>query len=395
MKPRILFVDDEPRILDAFKNLFWKDRNRWEMVFADDGEKAIEQIKTAPFDLIISDICMPRMGGVEFLTEVDFRYASVVRIILSGYAGRETMLKAIPVAHQYLAKPCDPGSLRQTIERALGLQNGLDSPGLLNLVRKITKLPTVPRIYNQLTAALANPKSRVDDIAEIVKSDPALTIRVLQLANSSSFGSGTQVTAISEATRILGNDLLKGLALVGNILSMMDHKIKDFSVDHLQENWIRSAELAKRFLSQSKQSEAAFTSALIRDIGLVIIAHQLQQEFEQIIKEKKASGLPLHVVERKILGTSHAELGAYLISTWGLPFSLVESVAYHHTPSQKLQGPYELLSAVHVAGAVVDSWDAHSQPLALMDIEFLKARELFEKCQEWTAEAEKYRLAVS
>lgn len=388
-KPRILFVDDEPLMLQGLRNLLWKDKPRWDLVFAEGGKEALALLDSSSFDLIISDMQMPGMDGPELLTTVSNRHPATVRFILSGYADRASMLRGVPMAHQYLGKPCDSATLRGAIERALGLRSALENETLRRMVGKITNLPSVPPTYHELCRAVSDPKCGINEITVIVQSDPALTVRVLQLANSAFFGPTSEVTSIQQAVRSLGTTMLKGLALVGNILSALKVTPSDeFSTDQWQDNWIRSANLAKSFMADPVKADIAFTATLVRDVGKVILASEMPGPFSEILREMKATGRPQHTVEGERLGVTHAEIGAYLLGVWGLPFSIVQSVAFHHTPRVSADGAADIVAAVHVAGTLTDARDMINfpvEPASLFDMEFLKASGADQELPRWLA----------
>src|SRR5580704_11166273 len=127
MKTRILFVDDEELALRGLNRLLYSMRDEWDMEFLDSGEKALNRMAIAPFDVVVSDMRMPGMNGAEFLNEVMKRYPKTVRLILSGYADRDLILKCVGSTHQYLAKPCDERELKATIARASNLEDSLRS----------------------------------------------------------------------------------------------------------------------------------------------------------------------------------------------------------------------------------------------------------------------------
>jgi YesN/AraC family two-component response regulator len=115
--PRILFVDDEPQVLDALRNLMRRQRHRWDMAFASGGAAALAAFEEAPFDVIVSDMRMPGMDGAELLALVRDRYPATARVVLSGYAEPAAVNRALAVAHEFLSKPCDARTLEQVIER--------------------------------------------------------------------------------------------------------------------------------------------------------------------------------------------------------------------------------------------------------------------------------------
>jgi DNA-binding NtrC family response regulator len=115
---RILFVDDEPRILEALRDLLRKQRRRWDMVFVGSGEQALAELAASPFHVIVSDMRMRGMDGVALLQAVQAAYPHIARIVLSGHAERDAVERVRPFADDYLSKPCDEHTLRTTLERA-------------------------------------------------------------------------------------------------------------------------------------------------------------------------------------------------------------------------------------------------------------------------------------
>jgi DNA-binding NtrC family response regulator len=122
---RILFVDDEKLILNGIRALLRKDRYRWELVFAEGGDAALAEIAKAPFDVVVSDMRMPGMDGAALLEKVKARNPTAIRMVLSGQAEEAAVTRALPVAHQFIAKPCDAQTLRRTLERACELHDTL------------------------------------------------------------------------------------------------------------------------------------------------------------------------------------------------------------------------------------------------------------------------------
>src|ERR1017187_5896099 len=112
---RILFVDDEPSLLEGLRRMLRPQRARWDVMFANGGEAALRMLEAHPCDVVVTDMRMPGMDGAQLLEQVRDRFPGVVRIVLSGYCEMESTLRAVPVAHQFLQKPCDSASLLQSI----------------------------------------------------------------------------------------------------------------------------------------------------------------------------------------------------------------------------------------------------------------------------------------
>src|SRR5258708_3884243 len=147
MKKRILFVDDEPLILEGLQRMLRPMRAEWEMVFVESGAKALELMSQSPFDAVVSDMRMPGMNGAELLAEVLKRFPQTVRLILSGHADRDLVLKCVGSTHQYLAKPCRPEELKAAITRAANLTQSLRDENLRQLVSRMQGVPSMPKLY--------------------------------------------------------------------------------------------------------------------------------------------------------------------------------------------------------------------------------------------------------
>lgn len=352
---RILFVDDEPHLLEGLENLLRKQRRDWDMVFSVGAPAAVEELAKGPFDVVVSDMEMPGAGGAGLLERVKDEYPGVVRIVLSGSASRDAVIRAVPVAHQYLSKPCDVESLREAIERTCSLQNLLSDESIRRVIGKLDKLPSVPQTYWDLTDAAGRPDVGLADLARIVERDPAMCVKVLQLANSAFFGATRRTSSIHQAVGYLGADLLKALALTAGLFGTMKtgSSLGGF-LDDLQKSSVATARLAKRFLKDPRAADEAFTASMIRDVGKVVVAVAREDVFNEAQKAARAGRAP-YVTEREALGVTHAEIGGYLLGVWGLPFSIVEAVAFHHEPSRvPVVGNRAVLAAVHAADAMAD-----------------------------------------
>src|SRR5437867_2356541 len=109
---RVLFVDDEPNVLAGLQRMLRPMRQDWDMHFVTGGADALNALADARFDVIVSDMRMPGLDGADLLDEVSRTYPDVVRIVLSGQANQESILRVVGPAHQYLSKPCDAEALK-------------------------------------------------------------------------------------------------------------------------------------------------------------------------------------------------------------------------------------------------------------------------------------------
>ncbi|THB78968.1 MAG: response regulator, partial [Desulfobulbaceae bacterium] len=187
-KKAIMFVDDEPNILSGIKRMLRSMRKEYSFYFAESGKEALGMMEDDPVDVVVSDMRMPGMDGAEFLTEVQSKFPLAIRIMLTGQADEESILRTVNVVHQFLAKPCEPDNLKDVLARAGVLHDIMANSDLKELVSSIGSLPSLPSVYSQLQEALKDPEVTADQVAEIIEKDIAMTAKLLQLVNSSFFG---------------------------------------------------------------------------------------------------------------------------------------------------------------------------------------------------------------
>jgi len=384
VKKRILFVDDEPAILAGLQNLLYKDRRRWEMVFALGGQLALDEIRKAPFDIVVSDMRMPGIDGAMLLNVIKDEWPATVRIMLSGHADREAIVRALPALHQLLSKPCDANTLRGAIERSLDGADVERDIKIRRIVGGLDKLPTPPDIYFDLSRLMQAPTTSVADVAKVVTRDPALSAKLLQLVNSAYFGTGQSTTSIQHAVALLGTDRLRYIALTASVFSPRDIETdRGFSLQDMQQTSMRAAWLA-RSIAEPEHRDEVFASTLLHDVGHVVLALGKGAEFAAF-SDRVRLGESLLDVERELFGVTHADVGARLLAIWGLPSAIVDVVQFHHDPGSAPEPRRKLTSIVHVADALV-SRPALYSPLNMASLELAGCAHLV---AGWTAIAER------
>jgi len=332
---RVLFVDDEPRVLEGLERMLFDVDTDWETSFVTSGQEALALLERERFDVVVSDMRMPRMDGATLLSEVHARHPELLRIVLSGQTDEEGALRVAAVAHQFLGKPCPAHHLLEVIEGCLRMQAVLRDPALRAMVGQVGKLPAAPSVYTELGRLVDDPAIAVDEIARVVGRDPVLTARVLHLVSSAFFSQGPKITNIREATLRLGCRTIRNLTLSAEIFeSVASGSIGGVDVEALRRMAERRAALAAMTCTDDARRHDATTAALLCDLGTLVLAKAGVAEFLDAAAESSATGRELHAVEAARFPATHAEVGAYLLGVWGLPHAVVEAVANHHRPDR-------------------------------------------------------------
>ncbi|MFT5731713.1 MAG: putative nucleotidyltransferase with HDIG domain [Planctomycetota bacterium] len=387
---RILFVDDEQSILNGLQRILHKQRHVWDMQFATSGKDALAAMDLEPFDVVVTDMRMPGMNGAELLREVKARHPRTVRIVLSGHAGMEAIMQSVSVSHQFLTKPCEAEALRAAVNRACSLEALLQASNLREVLGDVVDLPTLPRVFEALTSALTEEEVDISHVGGIVEEDVGIAAKILQLVNTSYFGLRREITDLRQATSYLGINTIRDLVLCFGLFQQYDSSGMPaaFSLEQEQSHSFLTARIAKRLLTEKADQESAFLAAMLHDVGKLILATHLAESFETILKAGAGIKRPAQDIESEVLGTSHAEIGAYLLGLWGMPYRIVEAVAYHHHPARVSdQTTFGVLGATHVADALAREQSGCAPELVGLDEEYLQTLGVLDKLPEWRAMA--------
>ncbi|MBS2024293.1 MAG: HDOD domain-containing protein, partial [Deltaproteobacteria bacterium] len=303
MTTRILFVDDEQSILDGLRNLMRKNRKKWDMVFVASGQEGLAELRKQPFRVVVSDMRMPGMDGATFLAKVRDEFPQAARLILSGHADRESVMRCVPVAHQFLSKPCDPDALQRVIERVCVLQDATEPECLRALVTSLERVPTPPALFFDISKKLADPDCSLDEVGALVQQDPAMSAKLLQLVNSAYFGVGQPVTSVKRAVAYLGAETLRSLVVAQHVASSLEHARLPAAVrrafDSIQHSSLAVARLAQAIVGAGPLSSEAFTVGLLHDLGRLVAATAWPQDFEKVLN--RTSG-DVFTAEREVFG---------------------------------------------------------------------------------------------
>jgi putative nucleotidyltransferase with HDIG domain len=387
---RVLFVDDEPKLLRGLERMLAGADCEWEAEFAAGARDALGLLAQRPFDVVVSDMRMPEMDGASLLDEVRQRYPDVARIVLSGHSEHTLVLRSVGVAHRYLAKPCELDELRGVVTRAMALRRVLADPPLRALVSRLCIVPSMPEVYQELTAQIQCPERSLRELGAIVARDVGMTAKILQIVNSAFFGLPRHVSDPVQAVCMLGLDVLQALVMTIHVFTELPRdSVEDLGLENLWNHSTKTGALARTIATalgcNREACDHALMAGLLHDAGKLILAANQALRYRRALCRAQDQALPPLTAERDEFGTTHAEVGAYLLGLWGLPDPTVEAVAFHHRPADCGGLTITPLTAVHVANALQHAQqgpDADRPPDGL-DLEYLQQLGLADRWPAW------------
>jgi HD-like signal output (HDOD) protein/CheY-like chemotaxis protein len=354
---KILFISDEPNISSEFGSLLPDMRKPWDINVADNGPDVLRLLEETEFDVIVADMDITGLDLTKLLTWIRQKNPQAVRIVMAAMSAPKAILPGVRLAHQYVSKPCDTDLFMATIERAVALKRLLREKKLRRLISSIESFPGLPASYARITELLCDSETSLNEVAKVIGEDLGMTVKILQIVNSAFYGIARRLTSPEEAVVILGLDTIRALVLTIGLFSGFEKSgIPKRMVEELYSHSLKTGSLARTIAKKEHfdkdQVEHAFLAGLLHDLGKLVMAHNMPRKYLKLLQVSLHKKLPIRDTENEIFGATHEQIGAYLIGLWGLPHSVVETVAFHHDPLPCPTIAFDPLGAVHVADAL-------------------------------------------
>ena len=207
---------------------------------------------------------------------------------------------------------------------------------LEGLIKNNIKIPSPPGIAFRLLETLKADDFSFIEIAKIIQSDPALTTRVLRVVNSSFYSLPSKVSSIERALTIMGVNAIKNIALSFILINgLKSNSDGSFDFNLFWKKSITAAVSAELFAAHFKiKDEDIFVTALLQDIGVLVMCYCRPNDYVNLLEEKNTSKLPLEVLEDNLFGFNHQEVGSEILKLWGLPEEVYMPICFHHIHEQ-------------------------------------------------------------
>ncbi|HPY96946.1 MAG TPA: response regulator [Candidatus Cloacimonadota bacterium] len=328
-------------------------------------------------DIIIINKDVESISYLDFLHKIKESYPYLVRILVADEWSKELIIKTNNLVHLIIEKSFMSETLVDTIIRAIQLQKLLENKNLSRLINSFDELPIMQNTYIELLHLLKSPDVPLKKIADLIAKDYSLTARTLQVSNMSIFTHIGRINNVQNAVVFLGTNVLKAIVLYLQVFNFESENLQAVkTIKALESHSTKVAEFAKTCAQYYKCSneiqDHTFTASLLHDIGKFIVVTKTNK-WDNITCYAAENGLSINQAEKDILGTTHAEIGAYLLNLWGFPTSVVNAVAYHHNPSKAKNNTLGPLTFVHLSEAFIsgDSLDHEDNIYHYLDLEYL------------------------
>jgi HD-like signal output (HDOD) protein len=352
---RILLVDGDGELLQARRQAFAKSHRQWEVHLARTGAEALQVLSRDAMDILILDLQLADLASSGLLQRMKEAHLGTVRIALADPAPVEELELAEEDFHRVFLKPRQTSFLIDAVESLNIEDDETNVRAIRAFVAGLGRIPSLPSLYAELVALLEREDTGMAEVSKLIRRDLAVASQVLKLANSVHYASSRPVAEIGQAVVRVGMDSLKALVLFRGLISSFDgHIPKEMDLEKLWHHSFQVAIGTSRLAileGQTALADQAFSVGLLHDMGLVVLATDPSRRYGSVLARANTSRVPLAVLEHETYGVDHAQVGAHLLSLWGLPPAFCRPIREHHAPPPPNGEAFPLSAALHLADA--------------------------------------------
>lgn len=355
-KNLVIFAGKQGIDLERFVKKHQDILSQWDTRVVCNGDEVIKLLQGNQCDLVFASMQLDDMKGKELLQKISKKHTSVVRYILADHIDTGVMLDTESLVHQYIVTSIETENLKGLINNSLGLRKLFVDKKLIARISSIDSLPSPPKLYNRIVSKLKGENTSINDVAELIGKDMGISTKLFKMVNSAYFGLNNPVENINNAISVLGLETVKSIVFSAGVFEQFDGGgVGVFSFDKLYASSVKVGAQARLICHMmgfpNSVTDESLMAGMLHNVGKLIMLKEFYKEFEQAVELSNEKSIPLYQAERKIIGTDDAKMGAFLLSLWGMPDSLLKAIAFHCNPSEAPSQQLDTLATVHLAYA--------------------------------------------
>lgn len=233
----------------------------------------------------------------------------------------------------------------------------MDNQSIEQILAQSRELKSLPESVHELNRLMQDNKATMSEIADVVSSDPVLSAKILKSVNSPFYGFPSRIETIAYAVSILGIDSIRYLAISNAVISKFSASANSLvPIDSFWRHSFATAIIAQQLarMQSHKNPERMFTSGLLHELGALLLAIAIPNEFRTVISQANSAHVPLHQAELEILGFRHTDVTAGLLKSWNLPTTVIESIRNMYDCQANKESPSDA-AILNIADSVASS----------------------------------------
>ncbi len=337
-KHQVIFVETQGRILEGLRTKLASAHPEWRILLSVDSAAALELILQRSVSIVLANFGDDRCGCEDFFRTIKNNTPEVIRMGLLHDIHKEALANSLEYAHECIAAHCDPKQFEAVISRGLSVwERTRKNPRLAALISDLHTLPTTPALYFDIRDELESPNGTAQSVAQIIARDPAIAAKLLKVANSGFYAMPRTISDLYETINLLGMDMVLAIVLSAHLYDQLP--LPGLNLDVLWVHSIAVATLAKKIALEEGGDRAMASTCgiagLLHDLGTLMFLANVPQSYYSMVRRSGGDERVLLEMELEQFGVGHPELGAHILSLWGLPEDVVQAVAYHHVEDRQ------------------------------------------------------------
>ena len=368
---RILFVEKNGQILQQAMRSLTTEKPAWHIMHVAGVEAALvfmQQYRTA---VVVAECAKDWSDCEQMFNRFKQQDPAMVRIALISESDNKSRAGSFLCINQFLLTSCAPVLLQQVLEDGLDIWDmAMTNPRMVELVANLKSLPTPPLLYFDIKEELDSPNGSLNGIARLIARDPALTAKILKIANSGLYAPPRSITDLGMAIGLVGTDMVMALVLGAHLYNQLP--VPGLDIDKMWLHSLAVSSLAKQIAEDEtgdrQLASAAGVAGLLHDVGQLVLLTIDPAAYFGALHRSEGKEEKLVKMERELFGVDHAELGGYLLALWGLPKNIVDAVIGHQGLISGMPHPLSTtVHAVYVAEWLLQEYALHKELLIACD----------------------------
>ena len=242
---------------------------------------------------------------------------------------------------------------------------------LLQRLGLTRKLATLPQVVHLALSTLSESDAGAQDVADVIAEDPVMTAEILRIANSALYNPTTRkMSSVPVAIARIGFDEVRKMVIAISVIDLFRKAPIPFDYQRFWRHCIASGLIAQVVTELSPVTQSgggdeggAFVAGLLHDDGILPLASHFGDRYGRLIRSFANQGVPIHELEAKRFGLSHAEVGAAMIERWGVPSEVAAAAEFHHLPERAPEAHQTFVHVIHVANWLANFFGYGGTPI--------------------------------
>jgi len=236
----------------------------------------------------------------------------------------------------------------------------MDANQMMQQLKKIRDIPTLPTIVFELNKHLEDPESSIAKVSETIEKDQAMALKILKLVNSAFYGFKSKISNVKNAVVLLGFNAVRNAIVSVSIINSLPKSLlfEDFEMNAFWKHSLAVAVTSKNIAQKSglEAPDNCFVGGLLHDVGKVILAQYFQDLFVKVWSRMQNEYVSFYEAERDELPVDHAKIGAHLAERWALPQGLIDALYWHHEFQPGISNA-NFVMIIYLANILVNCYD--------------------------------------